>query len=174
MLAFVKKHRRWFLFPIVTVVLLLVAVAVTWAILSPRLTPYLEGPAFRAELDKQTSKGLHFKGQYVEIKRTGFDTATAKAFHAKDGEKAMRRLDATGISAKFNPWGVRAACRRQLDYVHIKKGAVEVQVYEPKPDKKPPKPWYAIFLPERVHLCEVTRDEADITWKMQGNPGNSR
>lgn len=156
--------------PIGIVIGLVVVAAVALAIVSPRLTPYFEGPAFRAELDKQTSKGLHFEGQYEEIKRTGFATATAKAFHARDGVKAMRKLDATGISAKFNLWGVFLR-RWQLDYVHIKKGAVEVQVYEPKPDNKPPRPWYAIFLPERVHLGEVTCDEADITWRMQGKPG---
>jgi hypothetical protein len=165
-----KKHRRWILIPIAALIGLLVLAAIALAIVSPRLTPYIEGQKFRAELDKQTSKGLHFAGRYEGIKRTGFNTATAKAFHATDGVKAMRSLDASGISAKFNPWGVFLR-RWQLDYVHIKKGRVEVQVYEPKPDNKPPRPWYAIFLPERVHLCEVTCDEADITWKMQRKPG---
>lgn len=168
--SFLRKRLRWVLIPVALLLVLILGAAALLVIVSPRLTPYLEGPAFRAELDKQTSKGLHFQGQYEEIKRTGFDTATVKSFHAKDGVKAMRKLDATGISAKFNPWGVFLR-RWQLDYVHIKKGAVEVQVYEPKPDNKPPRPWYAIFLPDRVHLSEVTCDEADITWRMQGKPG---
>lgn len=144
--------------------------AITLVIVSPRLTPYIEGPEFRAELDKQTSKGLHFKGQYGTIKRTGFDTAEANEFHASDGVKAMKSLEASDVTAKFNPWGIFLR-RWQLDYIHIKKGKVEVQVYEPKPDNKPPKPWYSIFMPSRVHLCEVTCDEADITWKAKDKPG---
>lgn len=164
-LSFLKKHRRWFLVPPAVVLLVVVL-----AVVSPRLTPYLEGPEFRAELDKQISKGLHFQGKFGAIKRTGFDTAWVGEFHASDGVKAMKSLEATDISGRFNPWGIFLR-RWQLDYIHVKRGKVEVQTYAPKPDPEKPKPWYAIFLPERVYLKEVTCDNADITWRMQGKPG---
>lgn len=168
--SFFRKYRWWILAPFGLIILLILGTVVALAIISPRLTPYLEGPEFRAELDKQTSKGLHFDGKYQRIERTGFDTATAEAFHATGGVKAMKSLDAEGISAQFNPWGVLLR-RWQLEYVRIKRGEVEVQTYEPKPDNKPPKPWHAIFMPERVYLKEVTCDTANIKWRVGGKPG---
>lgn len=167
---FLKKHRRWFLIPPGLILLVIVIAVIALPLISPRLTPYLEGPEFRAELDKQISKGLHFEGKFGEIKRTGFDTAWVGEFHASNGVKAMKTMEARDVSAKFNPWGVFLR-RWQLDYIHIKRGKVEVQTYEPKPDVKKPKPWYAIFLPERVHLREVLCDNADVTWRMEGKPG---
>lgn len=145
----------------------LAAAALALAALNPRLTAYIKSPAFRAELDKQTSKGLHFEGQYGPIKRTGFLTAATDEFHARKGVKAMKNLDASGIMAKFNPLGVFLR-RWQLDSVRIERGRVEIQTYEPKPEQKPGKPWYAIFLPERVYLREVTCPNADVTWQLRG------
>lgn len=141
--------------------------ALALVIASPRLTPFLEGPKFRAELDRQTSKGLHFEGKYEPIERTGFATAWTAGFRAHDGVKAMRSLEADDVSAKFNPWGVLLR-RWQLDWVHIRRGVVEVQTYEPKPDPPKSRPWYAIFLPDRVDLRKVTCDDADVTWRLRG------
>ncbi len=169
-LPFVKKHRWWFLVPPGAILLLLLVVIIALPIISPKLTPYLEGPEFRAELDKQTSKGLHFDGKFGPISRTGFNTASVGEFHASNGVKAMKTLEASDVSAKFNPWGVFLR-RWQLDYIHIKRGQVEIQTYEPKPDPPKQKPWYAIFLPDRVYLSQVTCDNADITWRMQDQPG---
>ena len=167
---FLKRYRWWLLAPAALLLLLVLAIAIVLPIISPQLTPYLEGPKFRAELDKQTSKGLHFDGQYGPIKRTGFDTASVQKFNAANGVKAMKSLEARDVTAKFNPWGIFLR-RWQLDYIHIKRGQVEIQTYEPKPDPKKSKPWYSIFLPDRVYLREVTCDNADVTWKMSGKSG---
>ena len=66
----------------------------------------------------------------------------------------MRSLDAHGIKARFNPWGVFLR-RWQLDEIHIEGGEVGIQVYEPKPEPSPAKPWYHVFLPQRVYLKRV-------------------
>jgi hypothetical protein len=45
------------------------------AVFNPRLTGYVETDTFRAELEKQTAKELHFPaGEYAPIRRTGFLT----------------------------------------------------------------------------------------------------
>ena len=45
-------------------------IAMAW--LNPRLTRYIESDSFRAEMEKETAKGLHFPGGHYEpIKRTG-------------------------------------------------------------------------------------------------------
>jgi hypothetical protein len=168
--SFFRKYRWWILAPFGLAIVLILAAVLTVAVISPRLTPYLEGPEFRAELDKQTSKGLHFNGKYSRIERTGFDTAKAEEFHATSGRKAMKSLDAQGITAQFNPWGVLLR-RWQLEYVRIKSGEVEVQTYEPKPDPKPPRPWYGFLLPDRVYLREVLCERANIKWRAEGRPG---
>src|SRR3954465_5699281 len=72
-----------------------------------RLTRYIKRDAFRVEIQKQTAKGLHFaEGHYEPIKRTGPWTAGSAGFSGKNGSKALRTMDAHGVSAKFNPWGV--------------------------------------------------------------------
>lgn len=134
--------------------------------LSPRLTPYVNGPEFRSMLDRQTSKGLHFSGRYGPIRRTGTLSLRADDFAAGEGTKAMRSLEARDITATFNPWGVLLR-RWQLDEVHIRSGEVEVQAYTPRPDNRPPKPWYSIFLPDRVYLRAVRCDEANVTAQIE-------
>ena len=137
--------------------------------LNTRLTKYVESDAFRVEMEKETAKGLHFpSGHYEPIKRTGTWTAESAGFRAKDGWKALRVIDARGITAKFNPSGVLHRLW-QLDDVHDQGGEVEIQIYEPRPEPSPPKPWYAKYLlPERVYLNHVESDPADVTWRFRG------
>jgi hypothetical protein len=141
------------------------------AIVNPRLTRYLESDAFRAELEKQTAKGLHFpSGNYAPIRRTGFLSAASDGFQAKNGRKALTTLDAREITAHFNPLGMFLR-RWELDDVHIAGGEVGIQVYEPKPEPSPTKPWYHIFLPNRVYLRRVTSEPADVTWRLRNEKG---
>lgn len=142
---------------------------VTIAWLNPLLTRYVESDRFRAEMEKETAKGLHFPaGHYEPIKRTGTWTAESAGFEAHNGWKAMRSMNARGITARFNPWGVFNRLW-QLDDVHIQGGEVEIQVYEPRPEPSPSKPWYARYiLPERVYLNHVESDATDVTWRFRG------
>ena len=74
---------------------------------SPLLTKYVESDAFRIKMEEETAKGLHFpRGRYARIRRTGAFTEQSDRFEADNGRKAMRSLDAHGITAKFNPWGM--------------------------------------------------------------------
>ena len=152
--------------------ILLVALGILCLIISrlnARLTSYIESDAFRAEMEKETAKGLHFaSGHYEPIKRTATWTAETAGFQAKDGWKTLRAVDARGITAKFNPWGVFNRLW-YLDDVHIQGGEAEIHVYEPKPEPSPPKPWYAKYLlPERVYLNHVESEPADVTWYFRG------
>ena len=141
------------------------------ALVNPRLTRYVESDTFRAELEKQTAKGLHFPaGIYSPIRRTGFLSAASDGFRAENGRKALRTMDAHGITARFNPLGVFLR-RWQLDAVHIDGGEVGIQTYEPKPEPSPTKPWYHIFLPDRVYLRRVWSEPADVTWKLRNEKG---
>ena len=161
-------RARLFLLLALTGSAALIAVAV--AIVNPGVTRYVESEAFRRELDKQTSKGLHFEGRYGAIRRTGFLTAMTEGFSGEKGVKAIKAISTGRADAKFNPWGILLR-RWQLDYIRIPSGRAEIQTYEPKPENKPPKPWYSIFLPDRVHLEKVVCDSADVTWRLRGRPG---
>lgn len=142
-------------------------IAAAIASLNPRLTRYVEGPAFREELEKQTAKGLHFpSGKFTPIRRTGFLSAETDAFSAKQGRKALTSLDAHGIRARFNPLGIFLR-RWSLDELYIDSGEVGIQTYEPKPEPSPSKPWYHIFLPQRVYLKRIWSNPADVTWTLQ-------
>jgi hypothetical protein len=151
--------------------LIAIAVVVVLSFLNPRLTHYLESESFRAELEKQTAKGLHFSaGTYSPIRRTGFLSAASDGFRARNGRKALTALDARGITARFNPLGVFLR-RWQLDEVHIDGGEVGIQTYEPRPEPSPSKPWYHVFLPDRVYLRKVWSESADVTWRFRNEKG---
>jgi hypothetical protein len=150
-----------------SLVALLVAAVLALPLVNQKLTEYVESEAFRQELNKQTSKGLHFEGEYQAIRRTGPLTAKTQGFTARNGVKAIKTMSTGEADAKFDPWGIFLR-RWELEYIHIPSGKAEIQTYEPKPEHKPPKPWYAIFLPERVHLNKVVCDSADVTWQLRG------
>ena len=153
------------------VAILLIAGAIGIAWLNPQLTHYIESDGFRTELEKETAKGLHFPdGHYAPIHRKGFLTAGADRFQADSGRKALRAIDAHGITARFNPWGVFFR-RWQLDDVHIDSGEVEIQTYTPSPEPSPAKPWFHVFLPQRVYLKHVEANPADVTWRFRGEKG---
>jgi len=161
-------RKRWAVWS-VAILLIVGAIGIAW--LNPRLTHYLEGDHFRAELDKETAQGLHFpSGQYAPIHRIGFLSATSDGFRAANGRKALKSVDALGITAKFNPLGIFFR-RWQLDNIHIQSGEVEVQTYTPTPEPSPAKPWFQIFLPRRVYLKRVESDRADVTWRFRDEKG---
>jgi hypothetical protein len=158
-----QRGRFWW----ILLICLVISMALAVVIVNPLFTRYVESEAFREELDKQTSKGLHFQGRYKPIQRTGFLTARTEGFTANNGVKAFQSMSTGQVDAKFNPWGVFLR-RWQLDYVRIPSGTAEIQTYEPKPENKPPKPWYSVFLPDRVYLEKVICDVADVTWRLRG------
>jgi hypothetical protein len=119
-------------------------------------------------MEQETAKGLHFpRGHYAPIRRTGALTAQSDRFEGVSGRKAMRSLDAHGITAKFNPWGVFIRQWR-FDRVDVQSGDVEIQIYEAHPEPVRPKPWFAIFLPNRVCLAKIQSEQANITWRFRG------
>jgi len=132
------------------------------------LTRYVESDRFREALEKETAKGLHFpSGRYSPIRRAAFLTAESESFQASDGKKALKRLDARGLRAKFNPCGFFLR-RWELDEVHIQSGEEEIHLYEPNPEGVPSKPWFSIFLPNRVYLKRIESEPANVTWQFRG------
>jgi hypothetical protein len=152
----------------IAIFFLLVITAGVAAFFSPLLTRYVEGDAFRVSMEEETAKGLHFpQARYAPIRRTGALTAQSESFKAHNGQKAMKSLDAHGITAKFDPWGVFLRQWR-LDGMHVQSGDVEIQIYEVHPEPVKPKPWFAIFLPNRVYLEKIQSEQANITWRFRG------
>ena len=147
---------------------LLVIAAGVAVFFSPLLTRYVEGDAFRVAMEEETAKGLHFpQARYAPIRRTGALTAQSDSFKADNGQKAMKSLDAHGIAGKFDPWGVFLRQWRFTD-VGVQSGDVEIQIYEPYPEPARSKPWFAIFLPNRVYLQKIESEQANITWRFRG------
>ncbi len=135
---------------------------------SPLLTHYIESGAFRAAMEDETAKGLHFpRSRYSPIRRTSALTARSEVFEASNGEKAMKSLEAHGIIARFNPWGFFARQWRFRD-VRVESGDVEIQIYEAEPEPVTPKPWFAIFLPNRVYVKSIESEQANVTWRFRG------
>src|SRR5262245_46320491 len=123
-------------------------------------------------MEDETAKGLHFpRTHYAPIRRTGTFTARSESFQADNGQKAMRSLDARGVTAKFDPWGVLLRQRR-IDGVQVGAGEVEIQIYEAHPEAVAPKPRLAFLLPNRVYLKKIESAQANVTWRFRGErPG---
>src|SRR5947208_3424948 len=158
-------RRKGWAVAAVGILLIFGAIGIAW--LNPQLIRYIESDRFRAELEKETAKGLHFPaGHYASIHRKGFLAAAADRFQADNGRKALRTIDARGITATFNPWGVFIR-RWQLDDVRIDSGEVEIQTYKLKPEPSPAKPWFDLFLPQRVYLQHVEANPTHVSVSFQ-------
>lgn len=162
-------RRNLLIYAAAIAILFVIAFAAGVAVfLSPLLTRYVESDRFRAAMEEETAKGLHFpRGRYAPIRRTSALTAQSDRFNADNGQKAMRSLDARGVTAKFNPWGVFVRQWR-FDSVNVQSGDVEIQIYEPYPEPVGRKPWFAIFLPNRVYLEKIQSEQANVTWRFRG------
>ena len=135
---------------------------------SPLVTRYIESDAFRAAMEDETAKGLHFPaGHYSPIRRTSALEAQSQNFQASNGQRALKSLDAHGITARFNPWGVFIRQWRFSD-IHVQSGEVAIQIYEAHPEATAPKPWFSIFFPNRVFLKHIESERSDITWQFRG------
>jgi len=135
---------------------------------SPLGTHYVESNAFRVAMEKETAKGLHFpQCQYSPILRTSAFTARSEHFEARNGVKAMKSLNARGITATFDPLGVFVRQWRFND-VCVQSGDVDIQIYKANPEAVAPKPWFAIFLPNRVYVKRIETPQANIMWQFRG------
>jgi hypothetical protein len=152
----------------IAIFFVIAALAATAAFYSPLLTHYIEGNAFRAAMEAETAKGLHFpRSRYSPIRRTSAFTAESESFGASDGVKAMKSLDAHGITARFDPFGVFLRQWR-FNSVHVQSGDVAIQIYEANPEAVIPKPWFAIFLPNKVYVQRIESEQANVIWPFRG------
>ena len=162
-------RRKLLILAAAIAIFLVIAVAAgIAAFFSPLVTRYVESDEFRTAMEQETAKGLHFpQARYAPIRRSGTLTAQSEGFEAENGQKAMKALVAHGITAKFDPWGVFLRQWRFTD-VRVESGDVEIQIYEANPEAVPAKPWFAIFLPNRVYLERIESEQANITWRFRG------
>ena len=164
---FAILRRNWLVWTR-AIVVFLVVVAGVLVLCNSWLTRYVESDRFREALDKETAKGLHFpSGRYSPIRRAGFTTVESESFQASDGKKALKTMDARGLRAKFNPWGIFLR-RWELEELRIQSGEVAIQMYEANPEGVSSKRWFSIFLPNRVYLKHIESESANVTWQFRG------
>jgi hypothetical protein len=119
-------RRKWLIYVASVAIFRVIAATAGVALFfSPWLTRYIESDAFRKAMENETAKGLHFpSGHYAPIRRTGFWMAQSESFQASGGEKAMKSIEARGITAKLDPWAVFVRSW-QLDEGHVQSGEVD-------------------------------------------------
>src|ERR1700730_12499371 len=127
-------RRKLLIYPTAIAILFLIAAGAGLAFFfSPLLTHYIQSNAFRAAMEDETAKGLHFPlCNYAPIRRASPFTAQSESFEARYGVKAMKSLDARGITATFDPLGVFIRQWRFTD-VRVQSGEVEIQIYKANP-----------------------------------------
>jgi hypothetical protein len=133
------------------------------------LTSVVEGPKFRAMLEKETAKGMHFQEvHYAPITRGGLFGMRADSGKGSQGLKTLQSLSGEQVSGAFNPLGIFLK-RWQLQFLHFDRGFIRIQKTTGNPDEKPPpgQPWYLFFWPSHVYLKDVTCDHADVIFKLQ-------
>jgi hypothetical protein len=161
-------RRKLLIYSAAVAIFFLIAAGIGVAVFySPILTHYIESDAFRAAMENETAKGLHFpQCRYSSIRRTSAFTAQSESFEARTGQKAMKSLDAHGITATFDPLGIFVRQWRFTN-VRVQSGDVEIQLYKANPEAAAPKPWFAIFLPSRVYLKRIETPQANVTWRFR-------
>jgi len=162
-------RRKLLIYSAAVAIFFLIAAGIGVAVFySPLLTHYIESEAFRTAMENETAKGLHFpQCHYSLIRRTSAFAAQTESLEARDGQKAMKSLDAHGITATFDPLGVFVRQWRFSD-VRVQSGDVEIQIYKANPEAVAPKPWFGILLPNRVYLNRIETPQANITWRFRG------
>jgi hypothetical protein len=162
------RHKVIVWFAAIAIVFLIAIASGVGIFYSPLLTHHIESDAFRQAMEGETAKGLYFpESHYSAIRRSSAFTAQSDSFEARNGEKAMKSLNGGGITATFNPLGIFLRQWRFSD-VHVQSGDVEIQIYKANPEAVTPKPWFAIFLPNRVYMNRIESEHADITWQFRG------
>jgi hypothetical protein len=53
--------------------------------------------------------------------------------------------------------------QRRFTDVHVQSGDVEIQIYKANPEAVAPKPWFVVFLPNRVYLKRIETPQANVT-----------
>jgi hypothetical protein len=152
----------------VAVALYLLAALGLWIFQRP-LTALLEGDQFRAMLEKETAKGMHFEeAHYAPIQRVGVFGMKSASGEGDKGLKTIVSLKGSNVTASFNPWGVFLR-RWQIDHLHFTDGTVKIQKTEGSgTEKAPGMPWYLFFWPDRVYLSDTTCDHADVLFDLRG------
>jgi len=149
--------------------LILVALLVTAFLVNQAVTRWIEGPSFRAMLERETAKGMHFESaHYAPLTRVGVFGMRADAGAGEKGFKTIVSLQANQVTGAFNPLGVLRR-RWKLQYLHFTSGTVRLQKTEPNPNEpKPPGlPWYLFFWPDRVYLRDIKCDDANVLFQLQ-------
>ena len=149
--------------------IILVALLVAAFIGNIAVTPLIEGPSFRAMLEKETAKGMHFESaHYAPFHRVGIFGLRADSGAGEKGLKTIVSLQANQVYGTFNPLGVLLR-RWQMQSLHFATGTVRLQKTEPKPNEpKPPGlPWYLFFWPDRVYLGDIQCDDANVLFLLQ-------
>ncbi len=123
----------------------------------------MEGRKFAPSSRSRLAKVCIFRAVNLRpIRRTGFplrgdgEVCSAERTQGDDEPRRARNI------ARFNPIGIFLR-RWPLDDVHIDGGEVDIQIYEPKPQPTPAKPWDHVSLPDRVHLRRVSSEPAAVT-----------
>jgi hypothetical protein len=132
-------------------------------------TSIVEGPKFRAAMEKETAKGMHFESaHYAPFVRTGVLSVHSDSGEGDKGFKTIENLRGEDVSGAFNPLGVFLR-RWQLQYLHFARGMVRIQKTAGNPNAQPPpgQPWYLFFWPDHVYLQDVTCNDADVLFKLK-------
>jgi hypothetical protein len=156
--------RTWIIAGSTIVVLILLIPVNGW------ITAWIEGDGFRAMLDREVSKGMKFDGHFAPLHRVGLLGLETDSFHGENGRKTIVSMDTQNITGWFNPLGI-ALRHWELHGLHMDSGTVWLQKTEATPGEPktaPPVPWTAFFWPYRVELEDVSCDDTEVLFKLQG------
>ncbi len=163
-----STHRPRYFYPAVGGAILLLVLVGAY-LLNAYATTVVESDRFRAMLEMETAKGMHFQSaEYAPITRVGLFGMKADFGKGEKGFKTIVSMTGNDVTGAFNPLGIFLK-RWQLQYLHFDTGTVTLQKTEPKPNEpKPPgQPWYLFFWPDHVYLKDITCNDADVLFKLQ-------
>lgn len=121
------------------------------------LENWTRSAGFQELMSREVSRAMKVDGSFGSISVEGWEARVPDYQSTGWPGEAISVLEAEGIEALFNPWGI---FRRvwQVDRIQIARGRFELRLPNDAL-KRPPvrgrKPWYAMLMPKRFFCPEI-------------------
>ncbi|PTX99969.1 hypothetical protein DB346_19370 [Verrucomicrobia bacterium LW23] len=131
------------------------------------VTWWVQSDGFRGMISRETSKGLKVKGEFKPVHKDAWVVTTDGFTSTGLPGEVVAKLDATRTRAVFNPAGY---WDDMWEFSRIDIDSAVLGLRAPNPAErapvmpKPPKPWWARYLPSRVVPKEIISHRTRVEW----------
>ena len=167
------RWSRWIVRATLGLVLLVALVAVMVRFFGYDIAKkWVESPAGARDAGQGLGKAIKVEGTFSQLHLDGWTIQTDSFTSQGWPGEAIGSLDATNVRADFDPSAIFSHRAWRFSGIAIDHAVIRLlkpndALKRPVPAKKP-KPWYAIFLPDRFECGPIISQKSDIEFSFQG------